>query len=75
MTSVLIYGKADCNPCNLTKAFLDRHGISYQYYDIVEDEASLLAASLYGIRSLPIVVTETDRWGGLNKEKLDALVA
>lgn len=60
---VVVYGTQGCNPCKLTKKYLDRNGVEYEYRDISEEE-NLNAVKSLGYQSVPVVVTPGSHFGG-----------
>lgn len=72
--AITVYGTPGCNPCKLTKKFLDRNSIEYTYRDITEDEGALDAVHALGYLSVPVVVTQTAHFGGgYHPDKLSEL--
>lgn len=56
--TLTIYATAWCGDCHRTRAFLDRHGIPYQWVDLdeVAGAETLVLAINRGYRSVPTLV-------------------
>lgn len=73
MTDIIVYTKSSCNPCARTKDYLRAHNIPFVERNIETDEGAIEEAVTHGFRSMPIVVTPTEKWAGLNLERLSSL--
>lgn len=52
-----VYGADWCGDCRRTKAFLAKHGIEYEYIDLVaHPEQKSVAEQISGRRNIPVVV-------------------
>ena len=55
---VIMYGTLWCGDCHRSKAFLDEHGIAYEFIDIDEDPAAatIVERIQRGGRSVPTIL-------------------
>lgn len=67
-----IYTKPNCQPCRITKNFLDKNEIEFEEINGLEHIDELRKD---GFATFPVVKTETDAWSGLQPKKLKALVS
>lgn len=52
-----VYGADWCGDCRRTKALLSKHGIEYEYIDLVaHPDQKIVAEKLSGRRNIPVVV-------------------
>lgn len=69
-TKVTVYTKNDCQPCRLTKSYLDRNNIPYNEFNVEDDPVAMAWVKDMGYQSVPVVVSEFDHWTGLRPDKL-----
>ena len=58
MSEILFYGAEWCGDCRRSKAFLDRHDVSYTYVDLEEHPALIeeVVRRNDGLQSIPTIV-------------------
>lgn len=71
---IVIYTRANCPQCELTKRDFDILGIPYKTKDITQDETEQKRLIELGFRSMPVVEANDYAWGGYDQEKIKALV-
>ena len=59
----VLLGAAWCSPCKQVKTFLDIRNIAYEYVDVDTEEGQELAKK-QGVRSVPVMITETKKYVG-----------
>lgn len=65
---ITIYGKANCMYCEMTKAFLDRKGVPYQYLKLNEDYLiEDLRKKVPTARTFPQIFSNGINIGGYNE--------
>lgn len=69
-----LYGKPNCQQCNMTQKYMDSHGIPYLKVDITEDQAAYDHVTSLGYLQAPVVQTATDSWSGFIPDKLASLL-
>lgn len=69
---ITVYTQKRCMPCASTKMELARFGIEYEEVS-VEEPGVLDKLIKMGHSSVPVVVTPSDSWSGLDREKIRAL--
>lgn len=64
-----IYGKTDCIFCDKAKALLDENGLSYVYYDVMDDiEARQdLLEAIPEVRTVPQIFLDDEYIGGFDE--------
>ncbi|GAB4588699.1 glutaredoxin family protein [Nocardia sp. IFM 10818] len=74
---VRVYTLPDCQPCKLTKAWLDREGIEYTEIAADHPAAADYLKFRLGAQSAPVVevLDREDHWIGFRPEKLKELKA
>jgi glutaredoxin-like protein NrdH len=70
-----VYTTPNCVQCNQTKKYLDRENVPYTTVDLTQDQEAMDMITGLGFKSVPVVITETDKWAGFKLDKLSALVA
>lgn len=71
---VKVYSKESCFQCTATTKEMDRKGISYEIFDIAEDEAAFQVVKELGYKQAPVVVAGDDHWSGFRPDKINSLV-
>lgn len=71
--SVTVYGKPQCQQCNMTEQYLKRAGVAYNKVDITEDEAAYQYVTGLGYQQAPVVVSGADHWSGFIPDRLATL--
>lgn len=75
---LILYGRATCQPCKLTKGKLDKGGVRYKYVDLDENPDILEAlGEEEWITGLPVVVSQDDdfRWCSLDPGAIREAIA
>jgi glutaredoxin-like protein NrdH len=67
---VTVYSKYDCQPCRLTKAYLDRNNIPFQEINVEDDPDAYALVQSMGYLQVPVVVADSVSWSGLRPDKL-----
>lgn len=68
--SVSVYGKPGCVQCKYTTRELDKLNVPYRYLDIEQNEAAHQEVKNLGFSSLPVVVTNSEKWAGFSPDRL-----
>lgn len=71
--TITIYSRPDCQACKLTKRVLKRRGLDYHEIDLTNEPELTAELQARGHSALPVVITDTDEWHGMNPAKLRAL--
>lgn len=71
---ITVYGKEDCIRCHMTKSYLDRKRVPYNYRDVSFDGAAADQVSLMGYRELPVVAVGDMHWSGFRVDKLNRVI-
>lgn len=72
---ITIMTKPGCFPCKKTKEIFDRADVQYAEKDLTTLSAEELDKLRNdGFSSAPIVITDNDKWAGMNKDKADQAV-
>ena len=78
---VIVYTKNNCKQCDLTKAFLKRHGIPYREVNVEQDPDTLDKVKAMGYQQVPVVVVPFEyptsgghHWSGLQPDNLKRLL-
>ena len=72
-TPVTVYSKYDCQPCKLTKAYLERNNIPFQEFNVEDNPSAMTFVKEMGYLQVPVVVSEFDHWSGLRPDKLEQI--
>lgn len=68
---VRVYSKPACGACASTKTALTVAGIEFEEISLNDAAPELINEFLEaGLRSAPIVVTDSDRWAGFQPNKI-----
>lgn len=74
--SVTIYGKSNCNQCDMTFRLFDREGVSFTYINIEEDaEAFEFVTKTLGYKQAPAIVARfpggsEETWSGFRVDRI-----
>jgi len=71
--TITIYTRHDCQACELTKRALQRRGLDYHEVNLDQEPERAAEVEARGHRSLPVVITDTDEWAGIDPARLRAL--
>lgn len=73
---VIIYGADWCPPCHLTKQYLDKLGVGYEYRN-VDSKREWLEQSMQksGQNAIPVIDIEGQIIVGFDRPRLDAALA
>jgi glutaredoxin-like protein NrdH len=69
----ILYSKPGCQPCRMSKRFLEQHAIPHAVIDVTEDPSGLNAVTDLGYQSLPVIVSDAGHWSGFQPDRLKAL--
>ena len=72
---VTIYTKPGCQPCRMSKRFLDANGIAHEAIDVVADPSALARITELGYAQLPVLETAHAHWSGFDPDKMAGLLA
>jgi len=72
---ITIYGQPNCQPCRLARKQLDKEGVPYDYVDLSERPDKLQQFKDQGLQSTPIIETPTERFTGLQPERIQQAAA
>lgn len=63
---IKVYGRAGCKFCDLSKDYLNRMGVAFEYIDINEDfEAAMELKKNFGLfKTVPQIVIDNELIGG-----------
>lgn len=73
---VTVYGKDNCNQCDMTVRLFDREGVSFTYINIEEDaEAFEFVTQTLGYRQAPAIVARfpggsEETWSGFRVDRI-----
>ncbi len=70
---ITVYSKPDCPACTTTYRVLDKLGVDYNSVNIMDDDSNFELVRDMGYSVVPVVVTPTESWSGLQVDKLRAL--
>ena len=71
---VIVYSKADCSGCKLTKLALDNKKIEYKEERIDLNPEALAKVKELGYLAAPVVVApDGTHWSGFRPDKIDTL--
>lgn len=74
--NVKVYTSPGCQPCRLTKVWLDNHGVAYDAMDVSQDASAEAAARATGLREMPIVTSDRGApFGGFRPDLLKEFLA
>lgn len=68
-----VYGKPGCMQCKFTVKELARLDIPHEYIDITVNPMAEETVKEMGFTSLPVVVTNNDKWSGFKVDKIRSL--
>lgn len=71
--NVTVYTNPNCVQCDQTKRYLDKKNIAYTAVDLSQDKEALDMVLELGFKSVPVVITDHDKWSGFRLEKLNAI--
>ena len=72
---IKVYTSPTCQPCRLTKQYLDRGNIAYETIDIAENPAAVSEIAAMGYRQVPVVVvTPEEHWNGFRPDLMRNLL-
>lgn len=71
--TVTVYTRPNCGPCSATKRALEKAGIDFTIVDLVEDTEALATVKALGYLQAPVVVTDSEHWGGFRPDRIKAL--
>ena len=72
---ITIYGQPNCQPCRLARKQLDKEGVPYDYVDLSERPDKLQQFKDQGLQSTPIIETPTERFTGLQPDRIQQAAA
>jgi len=76
--AVTLYTKPGCQPCRMTKIYLDKHGATYTEVDVTTDPAALAFVKGLGYEGVPVLYVagekSTIHWHGLRKDNIDRFI-
>lgn len=73
---VTVYGKDNCNQCDMTVKLFDREGVSFTYINIEEDaDAFEFVTQTLGYRQAPAIVARfpggsEETWSGFRVDRI-----
>lgn len=74
MTKVTVYSTQNCPYCRMAKAFLEKHGVTYESIDVGADVAAAKKMiDLSGQRGVPVIVIDDEVIVGFDSERLNEL--
>ncbi|MBB4734733.1 glutaredoxin-like protein NrdH [Micrococcus cohnii] len=73
-TPITVYGQPSCQPCRLVQRRLDRDQVPYDYVDLTQHPDKLEQLRDAGMTQTPIIETPTDRWSGLDPDRLNRAI-
>jgi len=65
---ITVYTSEHCPQCKATKRLLNNEELSY--IEIEVNDSNIDEVKKFGFLSLPIVVTDTDKWQGFRPDKI-----
>lgn len=65
-----VYTKDNCVQCNATKRLLNKLDIPYTEVNVDNDSDAREFIKGLGFLQAPVVVTDSDAWGGYNPDKI-----
>lgn len=68
--AITVYTMPDCSQCDTTKAFLNKHNLTFTAVDIIENPGDYQTIKSMGYNRVPVVVTDSDHWQGFRPDKL-----
>lgn len=71
---IKVFSKPNCVQCEQTKRFLSKHNIPYETTDVTKDTEARNLVTELGFFSMPVVVTDHDKWSGFRIDKLNDLL-
>lgn len=69
---ITIYGQPDCHPCRLAQRQLDKEQVPYDYVDLTQHPHMRRQFHQQGLLSTPIIETPTERFTGLQPDRIKA---
>jgi len=74
MTKVTVYSTQNCPYCRMAKAFLEKHGVTYENIDAGSDfEAAKKMIDISGQRGVPVIVVDDEVIVGFDSVRLNEL--
>jgi alkyl hydroperoxide reductase subunit F len=74
MSKVTVYSTQQCQYCRMAKAFLDKHGVSYESIDVGADrQAAEKMIRLSGQRGVPVITIDDEVIVGFDTQRLNEL--
>ena len=70
-----VYTKPNCVQCDMTKRYMDKHGIEYTTVDITQDRDAFDMIVGMGFSSAPVVVSQKGSWAGFQPDRINLLAA
>lgn len=67
---IKLYGKPNCMQCKMTKKFLEKANVDFEYIDATKDKEALSYVKSLGYKSLPVIENESTHFFGFNIDKL-----
>jgi len=71
---VIVYGSEFCHACAEVQNFLEEHNIKYDYYKVGEDLSVSDFVSYFNIKSIPVVVIDSEIIVGFDKPRMSKLL-
>lgn len=76
---VILYSKANCQPCRLTEIALKKHNVMFSVRKIDEDDTAFQFVKTLGYSQAPVVYVDSDgtvsHWSGFSPERVELLAA
>jgi NADH-dependent peroxiredoxin subunit F len=74
MKKVIVYSTKNCPYCRMAKAYLDKHGVTYESIDVGENtDAAKQMIDLSGQRGVPVILVDDEVIIGFDSQKLNEL--
>lgn len=77
---IVVYSTPGCQQCNMTKKWLESHGLQHRMVDVTEDGIALQKIRQMGYQAAPVVIVPFDwptpgaHWYGFRPDKLQELI-
>ena len=72
--AIKVWTKSNCTQCEQTKRFLNKVKIKYVELSLEQNPEDVKRFIDMGLKSAPIVETDSDIWSGFNIAKLNKLI-
>lgn len=72
---VQIYTKNRCPNCEASKRLMKKLGIDYKEIPIETTPGALEKILDMGFQAAPVIITDNDKWAGMNERKIKNLVS